>query len=59
MFARNPRATWVCMFADGLNPHSRCVFGGVNMVIDRDKSLADPVVGGGRTWHAPVTAADL
>ena len=39
MFARNPRATWVFMFADGLNPHSKCVFGGVNMVFDGDKYI--------------------
>ena len=39
MFARNPRATWVFMFADGLNPHSSCVFGEVNMVIEGDKCI--------------------
>ena len=37
VFARTPRATWVFMFADGWNPHSRCVFGGDTMVIERDK----------------------
>jgi len=37
VYARNPRATWESTFADGLNSHSRCVFGEVNMVIDGDK----------------------
>ena len=45
MFARNPCATWVFMFADRLNPHSRCVFGGVNIVIDKDTCKCIFIVG--------------
>ena len=42
--------TWVVnfMFADGLNPHSRCVFDGVNMVIDGDKCI---FIVGALSWN--------
>ena len=36
------------MFADGLNPHSRCVFGEVNMVIDGDKFI---FIVGALSWN--------